>query len=490
MIRKVSKYCLIVLMVLRFFGSYGQAKPDSIPNKLPNNQAAVDSVLNLSRARYIYVVGKIYINGNKVTKHYIIERELSFKPGDSVYLPDLLQAFGLAREHLINTRLFNDVVISLKEFRGFTVDVQIDVKERWYIFPLPYLRPVDRNFTAWAEKNYSLSRLDYGLRYSQYNFTGRNDYLRIWLITGYSRQVELAYDQPYAGKSLKHGFGGGFIYSGMKELNVATVNNQQFFINNDTIPNTGKFLREQLTFQLRYYYRPAIKTRHFFRLSFNSFNIDSAVKAVNPDYFDHGKTHVFYPEFSYVLNYNNVDYVPYPLRGFLFETGFLRRGINADMNLWQLTVKTNEGVPLAKKLYFVSQNMAQLKLPLAQPFFNQQFLGYNDFYMRGFEKYVVDGVAGALARNSLLRELFNFNIPFLRGTSHDVIPFRIYAKAYFDIGYSYNKNFPDNSLVNRMLYSGGVGVDVVTFYDFVFRFEYSINQLGEKGLFFHIRNDF
>ena len=124
---------------------------------------------------------------------------------------------------------------------------------------------------------------------------------------------------------------------------------------------------------------------------------------------------------------------------------------------------------LAKKTYFVSQNYAIIRVPFDQPFYNQQLLGYGDFYMHGFEKYVVDGVAGGLARNTLLRELFNFNIPFLRGTTHDRIPFRIYAKTFFDLGYVYNKNFTNNSLVNQMLYSGGAGIDVVTFYDFVFR---------------------
>jgi hypothetical protein len=89
-----------------------------------------------------------------------------------------------------NTRLFNEVTVSLIGFRGFVADIQITVKERWYIFPLPYIRPVDRNFTAWAETGYSLSRFDYGLKYSQYNFTGRNDNLRVWLITGFSRQID------------------------------------------------------------------------------------------------------------------------------------------------------------------------------------------------------------------------------------------------------------------------------------------------------------
>jgi len=110
--------------------------------------------------------------------------------------------------------------------------------------------------------------------------------------------------------------------------------------------------------------------------------------------------------------------------------------------------------------------------------------------MRGLEKYVVDGVAGGVIRNTLSRELFQFSIPFIRGTAHDRIPFRFFAKTYVDAGYVYNRDFTSNSLTNRFLYSGGAGMDIVTFYDFVFRFEYSLNQLGEKGFFFHIKNDF
>jgi hypothetical protein len=71
-----------------------------------------------------------------------------------------------------------------------------------------------------------------------------------------------------------------------------------------------------------------------------------------------------------------------------------------------------------------------------------------------------------------------------------MIPFRIFVKTYGDMGYSYNKSFTQNSLVNRMLYTGGAGVDVVTYYDIVLRFEYSCNQLGQKGLFLHFKNDF
>jgi hypothetical protein len=78
----------------------------------------------------------------------------------------------------------------------------------------------------------------------------------------------------------------------------------------------------------------------------------------------------------------------------------------------------------------------------------------------------------------------------MRVRSHDRIPFRIYATAFTDYGYAYNADFKANSLVNRMLYSGGFGLDLVTFYDLNFRLDYSFNQLGQNGLFLHIRNDF
>ena len=125
----------------------------------------------------VFVVGKIYIEGNKRTKSYIIERGLPFKTGDSILLPALVEGFELSRRQLMNTTLFNDVYVALKAFRGYYVDIIIAVKERWYIFPLPYLKPVDRNLTEWATQGLGFDRLNYGFKFTYYNFTGRIDFL-------------------------------------------------------------------------------------------------------------------------------------------------------------------------------------------------------------------------------------------------------------------------------------------------------------------------
>ncbi len=446
-----------------------------------------------------FVIGAIVISGTKKTKSYIIERELPFKTGDSVVLNELVQKFELARNQLMNTRLFNEVVVSLKGFNGYLVEIQVDIRERWYLFPIPYFKLADRNLSEWAKQGYNLQRSNYGAKLAWYNFTGRNDKLKAWFITGYTRQLQFSYEQPNADKSLKHGYGIYLSYATAKELNHTTTNNEQRFIPMERSLNPpdslsglfrGQVLNEQFNFAVSYTYRPAIKTRHSLRLSYNTNRIDEAVAMVSPKYFNNDKRFVSYPQLDYTIEYTNVDYVAYPLKGFVGDAGFTRKGINKDMNLWQVSAKGNKGFQIADKTFYGLQAYGVLKLPLDQPYYNQRLFGYSDLYLRGLEKYVIDGVAALMVRNTLRQQITSFNIPFSFSKSHNKIPFRVYAKVYGDMGYSYNKNFLQNSLVNRMLYTTGAGIDFVTLYDVVFRFEYSFNQLGQKGLFLHFKNDF
>ena len=480
-----NKYYLILLLIIgcRFTGR----------GQLPGNNTPDTSHHNLSDTIYkrpLFVISTISIKGNKKTKAATIERELPFKTGDSVYLPELVAKFQRAKELLINTRLFNDVIVSLKSFHGYLADVQVDVIERWYIFPVPYFRPVDRNLSAWADKNYSLSRVNYGIKFLHSNFSGRNDRLRIWLLTGYTRQVQINYDQPASDRSLKHGFGFGVLYAALKEINISTNNNQQTFINSDTLSNSGRYLFKQSTATLNYFYRPALTTRHIIKLGFSYLQTDSVVRNINPKYFNNGVQKVFYPELSYTLEYQKVDYAAYVLRGFMGDINFIHRGISSNMNLSQFTGRFTNGWPLGRKFYLGLQGYGVVKLPLEQPFFNQRLFGYGDTYLRGLEKYVIDGVAGAMFRGTARKKLFGFDVGGGRLPSLSRIPFTVYAKVFGDMGYAYNKSFTQNSLVNKMLYTSGAGIDVVSVYDFVFRVEYSFNQLGQSGFFFHIRNDF
>ena len=94
-----------------------------------------------------------------------------------------------------------------------------------------------------------------------------------------------------------------------------------------------------------------------------------------------------------------------------------------------------------------------------------------------------------LERATLQHQILQFNAN-LKGTKQLDVPFKFYAKLYSDAGYAYDKDAGNSLLNNKMIYSWGFGLDMITFYDIVFKFDYSFNQFGESGLFIHVRTDF
>jgi len=434
------------------------------------------------------IIADIYIVGNKKTKPYIIEREIPFKIGNAILLSELPEKMELARQQLMNTALFIDVEVKLDRQVDDLAFIKVTVKERWYLFPLPYFKIVARNFNEWwTDYNRSLSRVNYGLKFSQNNFSGRNDNLRLYLVTGYSQLVSFSYSQPAADKSLKFGFDVGFDYSRNKEVAYKTDSNKMMLYKED-----DNFLTKSFRGEIGFSYRPKIRTRHFIRFSYSTSTVDTTVLKLNPDFFPSSKTRVDILDITYAINYNNVDYIPYPTKGVTFSGSLLKRGLSKDIDMWQLNATATYTIPVFTKSQIYLQATGTLKVPFDQPFYNKRLFGYGDLYMRGLEAYVADGVAGFVARVTARREVLNFKIkPPIVIQGHDKIPFRILLKAYGDLGYAYDKQ-PSHysSLSNKWLRSWGVGIDVVSFYDFVIRFEYSFNQLNQQGLFLHSRSDF
>ncbi|MEX6690742.1 POTRA domain-containing protein [Danxiaibacter flavus] len=435
----------------------------------------------------IVMVGDIQINGNKRTKPYIILREVPFKQGDYLTKGQLAGKLVLARQQVMNTSLFVDVFVYVASIQGEIVFVNVLVKERWYLFPLPYFKLIDRNFNQWwVEQKRSFDRVDYGIKFMQNNLSGRNDNLQVWLITGYNQQIALRYEQPFADKSLKRGFNIGVAYSRQHELNYKSDYNKQVFFKDEE-----NFVRTYRRIDLSYLYRPAIKTRHSFRLAYISESVSDSIAHLNPDYFGKGRVKVSYPELSYSLQYFNVDYNAYPNRGFMGDFTITKRGFTPEMNMWNLEGHAIYTYPVFKKTQVQGQAAFSIRAPFDQPYYNTQLFGYGALYMRGLEYYVVDGVIGGMLRGTLRQDVLSFKIKTsAKSKTHSVIPFRFLLKTYGDLGYAYTRDAGTSMLSNKLLHTYGFGLDIVTVYDIVLKFEYSFNQLGDKALFFHTRSDF
>lgn len=433
-------------------------------------------------------IGNIIITGNRKTKEDIILREVPFKNEEKYTLQELVTKLEVARQQLMNTALFNSVIVALKDTDGDRVFISVDVKERWYLYPTPYFKPVDRNLNQWlVEQKGSMDRVNYGGKLLYNNASGNNDKIKLWLITGYTRQIAAGYDRLYIDRKMKWGASISFAYGKNREVNYNTVADKQVFLkDNDNYLRSFFNARGELT------YRPAIKTRHRFGIGYSNESVNDTVLALNPDYFKRGKNNISFPVFYYMLEYRDLDYIPYPTQGYAAKISVFKKGLNKTVNVLDLTVRGTGNWRLSPRNFISTEVYGGIKLPFKQPWFNQRFLGYGDAYLQGYEYYVIDGVCGGFVKTTLARELFRFAIrpPAGKGKLREQIPFRIMSKVYGNAGYVYNPLPGNNLLSNKMLYSGGFGIDILTFYDICIKLEYSFNRIGQNGLFLHRNSNF
>lgn len=441
----------------------------------------------------------IIVAGARQTKVYIILREIPFRRGDLFIKARLEPQLQLARQQVYNTTLFTEVQLIADVTDSNDVIVHVNLKEHWYIYPTPQFQLVDRNFNVWAKTyNHSLDRVNYGIKFVHYNLTGRKDPLKIYLLNGYSRNVSFSYSAPYNDKYLSQSFtiAGGFTQNREIAYKTSFNNVQQFYPVDSITKARSEFVRNGWYLSGGYMIRKGLFRRHIFAGGYIYLKVaDSVIIKYNPNYFGIPVTSKGYPELMYTYQYTNIDNVLYALKGSSAYFAITKRGFGfkGGMNMLSLEGGVNKYYSFGKNWYASGQISGKIKLPFQQSYINQRGLGYNENYLRGLEYYVIDGVVTGLFRTTLKKKIYSFTIPVPFNFFHRIannIPFTFYAKTYADMGYAYNKRKYETFLNNRFLYSGGFGLDILTLYDVNLRFEYSFNQLNERGLFFHSQSGF
>jgi outer membrane protein assembly factor BamA len=435
---------------------------------------------------------KVFITGNKKTKYYIILREMQMKEGDSITIFHLNNRLEKARQQVFNTRMFIEVKIEPEIVSPFQFDLNVTVKERWYIFPLPEIQFVGSSLNEWLAKyKGDLSRLNYGAKFTHNNLSGRRDKLRVHILNGYTQTIYFNYDAPYINPALTKGFsvGGGFSQNREITYKTAYDNNHMYFKKNN-------FISKSWNIHAGYSVRKAIKKSEWFGMGYTHTNVDDSIISAeyNSAYNNKSKSKIGFFDFAYYLQYVDVNNVFYPLTGRSASFSLQKKGLGftGGINVFTIDGEYNKFWSLGKKWYSSMQLQGNIKLPFNQPYVNQQALGYGNNYVRGLEYKIVDGVAYVISKINLKKELFVFSINtiFKKSKIFNKIPFKIYAKTFADMGYSYIRPEFATQLNNTFLGSAGVGLDIITFYDLQLRIEYSINQLGQNRLFLHNEKGF
>lgn len=439
---------------------------------------------------FVYI-DSISILGNTKTKKRIILREINLQPGDRIALADLGPALEQNRLYLMNTGMFTRVDIRFKTWEGATnkIHLVIDVAEGWYLFPVPLFELADRNFNVWwVEQNRSLQRINFGMDFTNLNFTGRMDRLKVGAKFGYTRSFNLRYQLPYINRSQTLGLLVNIRYAQNREVNYATIHNKQEFFRDD-----NQFLYSRFFSEFAFSYRPKIKSFHNFGVTYHQNQVDDLVATeLNPDFFLNQKEDQQYFSARYEYIYDNRNVRAYATAGNYLSLSVEKDGLGLfpDRNGLTLFTLFHQYLPLNNKWNVSLESAGKVSLMRTQqPYNDNRALGFGQYTIHGYEYYIVDGLDLGVLRSSLRYQLFDRNFSLGRLIplkAYRQMPLKLYLSLNNDIGYVNDPYDPgQNFLNNRLLWGGGLGLDFIVYYDKVFRVEYSLNHLKEGGLFLH-----
>lgn len=448
------------------------------------------NVLYANAQEGILIVENILYVDNFRTQDKVITRELTFESGDTIKIVDLEDHLKRSKFQILSTGLFNNVELNIKNFNGDSplTDIEIKLEENWYIYPVPIFELADRNFNVWwKEQNKSLSRVNYGGRISHYNFTGNRDPLKFKAHFGYTRKFELTYQRPYWKIDNKLGIGGSIFFSDNKEIGYITIGNKtQFAQASDERKLLSRFrIGPELKF------RPNLNNYHSLRFEYHHNRVNEfVIEELNPDYFLDGKTDLrfFYIEYDYNYDKRLLSY--YPLGGYLLFGNIKKEGLGIfnDFNNLSMTLGFEKHFPLKEKLVLGTRNKGKTNLTRRTvAFANNTGIGWDGDIVGGYELYVMDGTDFIISMNTIKYQVLDQNLNTVSWLPRQFqkMHFTLFIRANFDFAYIHEPTYTDtNFLNNRWIYGYGPAADIILFNNFLISFEYSFNDIGERGLFF------
>lgn len=442
----------------------------------------------------IIIIDGFEIEGNKKTREATITRELDFQIGDTLQLSELANRLGKNQTLLLNTGLFFEAILNIGnwETESSKVTIKIDVREAWYIYPIPIFELADRNFNVWWNQfNHSFKRIDYGVRLFYYNISGRRDYLKTVVQLGFTQKFEMEYSIPFINQAKTIGMNTNFLFTRNKEIGLRTFDNDIDFYRDDT-----RFLLKRYRFGLGMTYRPALYQKHKVEATYFHRSIADSIHIQNPDFFLDGKNKQQFFSLSYQYQLDKRDIRAYPLSGYFIESNLTKEGFGFfdDRNSLTNTNSISKYFLIGKKKKYSIALEAKGRVELLRskiPYFNNKALGYEEDFIRGYEFYVIDGLDYTYLKSSIRYEILNKTINWKKAMPLETfrkMPLRMYLTINSDLGYAndpYYKN--GNPLSNELLWGGGVGLDFVIYVDKIIQVEYSVNRLAEKGLYLHYK---
>ena len=437
-------------------------------------------------------ISEISISGNKLTKDFIILRELPFREGDILPEDYLIEQLQIATDHLNNTSIFNYVYVDYLPVISDREDclsciVTIRVEERWYYWPEVKIKFEDRNLSSWLrEKDIKRITIGWGLRVD--NVFGLRHTLSANHYFGFQKGFRVSYKNIALNKSRTKMLGFAVVSLYNKTMNLLSENDRVVYVK-----DPDHYLDKTFESELNFSYRPGLRNTHIISLGYRNTHLRDTVLKINKHYW--GTEKLVNGAFSAVYTYNHEhrNLVAYPTKGYFAGTEI--KGVAAD-NLkffyGSLNLRLQYYDELSTRWFWSTRLNTGATFKNKQAYIYDRNVGYDEKNITGYDYYVVDGQHYAILNNDIRYCIMPERVVYIGSrekSSKFLKPhFALYAKLSYDIGYVYNKYRHDtNTLANTFLWGTGIGLDLATYYDIVLNCSYAINKMGEGAFYVGIK---
>jgi len=162
--------------------------------------------------------------------------------------------------------------------------------------------------------------------------------------------------------------------------------------------------------------------------------------------------------------------------------------VSRDVDLFYYGIDFHFYQSISRKWYVAEMVKAENSAGENAPYYYQLNMTSGNDFIRGFDLYTLKGDQMYYCRNNIKYELIKPSLKKVKEgqekNKFKAIQYAFYLNAFADAGYVVNKFTDVNPYNNKFLFSWGLGIDFVTYYDLVIRFEYAFTSIGTNGFFF------
>jgi len=470
-----------------------------ISSKAQNKDGVVtlpDSVIYNS-----IIISEYSVTGNDLTKPWYIIRELDFKIGDTLavveanesgkftskrFAPgdssELSLRMRYSRENIINTKLFLTVNLGLEQIETNHYKILIEVTERhyWWLFPVVKLNAP--NFNEWI-RDPDLSDVSMGVFFSHNNLFGISHQMSIAGYFGKSYAAAFGYRIPWIGHGKKTGLTFALGYQNLYTVEYASVENKRAMLYESNSMQTAN-LGAVFTLRPGLYNYGTIKfAGSWVSISDSLYSLDTNFLAKNKQ---DNISLTIYADYAY----DSRNSKSYPLFGNYLKIFVNKVGmglVSKDVDYFFYGVDFHFYQKIGDRWHTAEMFKLENSSGENHPYHYQLNMTYKKDFIRGYDLFTIKGDEMYYFRSNLKYTLVKPNIKKAKKgqekNKFKNLQYAFYLNAFADAGYVNNDFTENNPYNNKMLFSWGLGLDFVTYYDMVLRFEYAFTSVGTNGFF-------